>query len=87
VTGTAAWLAAPALFRAINNNAGSLKTGWFGALLQLIESLEVLQPFRAADLVVFAVITPLLLVIAMLATLVPARRAAQVDPVVALRAE
>jgi putative ABC transport system permease protein len=87
VIGTAAWLAAPALFRAINNNAGSLKTGWFAALLQLIESLEILQPFRAADLVVFAVITPLLLVIAMLATLVPARRAAQVDPVVALRAE
>jgi ABC-type antimicrobial peptide transport system permease subunit len=87
VIGTAAWLAAPALFRAINKNAGSLKTGWFAALLQLIESLEILQPFRAADLVVFAVITPLLLVIAMLATLVPARRAAQVDPVVALRAE
>jgi putative ABC transport system permease protein len=87
VIGTAGWLAAPALFRAITSNAGSLKTGWFGALLGLIENLEVLRPFKAADLVVFAVITPLLLVIALLATIVPARRAAQVDPVVALRAE
>jgi ABC-type antimicrobial peptide transport system permease subunit len=61
--------------------------GWFAAagLVRLMKSL--LFGISPIDPVTFAVVPAVLIVVAMLASYFPARRAASVDPVEALRAE
>jgi putative ABC transport system permease protein len=48
---------------------------------------SILHGVKALDFMVFSVIAGILFVTALLASYLPARRAAAIDPVIALRAE
>ena len=61
---------------------GVIGAAFAGALARLLSSALFVAPF---DLVSFAIAFGVLVIVALLANAVPARRAARVDPMVALR--
>jgi putative ABC transport system permease protein len=75
------------LVRGLALAAGGAAIGVVGALALTRLLSNELYDVKATDPVTFAAVTLLLVTIALLATLVPARRAARVDPIVALRSE
>jgi putative ABC transport system permease protein len=66
---------------------GGAAAGLAGALPLTHVMASLLYGVRVADPVTFAVVSALLAAVAVLASYVPARRAAKVDPMVALRYE
>jgi putative ABC transport system permease protein len=66
---------------------GGVALGLFGALfaVRLLETL--LYGVEAKDVMTFATVPALLAAVALLAVLIPARRATRVDPLIAMRAE
>jgi putative ABC transport system permease protein len=84
--------ALPAIFRlvagqAIGLVALSVALGFLGAFGATRLLASMLYGIGLSDPVTYAMIIPLIGFVALLASWLPARRAAQVDPVVALRAE
>lgn len=85
----ASWrlIAGQVLMRGMRHLSVGLVIGVLGALALSRLLQRVLVQIEPADPVTFVAIATLLVVVAVLACLVPARRAARVDPVDALRAE
>ncbi len=75
------------LRRSLTHLAVGLALGMFGALSVGKLFASFLLHAGARDLATTAVVTVLLIVITLAASLLPARRAARVDPLVALRHE
>ena len=61
--------------------------GIFGALAAAHLLEHLVEGTRLTDLSTFAITIPILLAAALLASIIPARRASQVDPMSALRQE
>jgi putative ABC transport system permease protein len=80
-------IASHVLGRGLKHLAVGLSLGIAGAIALSLVLQNILVRVNAGDPVTFAVIALLLTVVAALACLIPARRAARVDPVTALRAE
>jgi ABC-type antimicrobial peptide transport system permease subunit len=76
VVGRGIWLA-----------AAGIATGLLGAALLTRFMRSVLYGVETTDPVTFAGVTLVLLGVAFLASWIPARRAARVDPLIAMRAE
>ena len=73
--------------QAMELTGAGIVAGLFGAVLLTRVMSTLLFGVSATDLVTFSAVPVILATIALLASYLPARRATQVDPVVALRDE
>ena len=75
------------LLQGFKMTIAGVSLGLFGTLLVVRVLMHLVEGMQPANGVTFAIIVPLLPTAALLASLVPARRASMVDPVRALRQE